>query len=98
MNQYLVDFDLPLEFNDEFIQLIPAQRSQIDELMANGIVLSYALSADRSRVWATINAESPEELNEILNTLPLIDFMEATVFELEFYNATGNGLPAISLN
>jgi hypothetical protein len=66
--------------------------------MANGIVLSYALSADRSRVWATINAESPEELNEILNTLPLIDFMEATVFELEFYNATGNGLPAISLN
>jgi hypothetical protein len=66
--------------------------------MANGIVLSYALAADRSRVWATINAESLEELNEILHTLPLIGFMEATIFELEFYNATGNGLPAISLN
>jgi muconolactone delta-isomerase len=98
MNQYLVDLDLPLEFNEEFISLIPAQREQIDELMANGIVLSYALAADRSRVWATINADSFEELQEILQTWPLIHYMEPTVYELEFYNATGNGLPAISLN
>lgn len=98
MNQYLVDFDLPLELNDEFIQLIPDQRRQIDELMANGIVLSYALAVDRSKVWATVNAESAEEVQEILNSMPLIHFMEPVIYELEFYNATGNGLPAISLN
>lgn len=98
MNQYLVDFDLPLELNDEFIQLIPDQRRQIDELMANGIVLSYALAIDRSKVWATVNAESAEEVQEILNSMPLIHFMEPVIYELEFYNATGNGLPAISLN
>ncbi|MCB0819785.1 MAG: hypothetical protein KDC13_04110 [Bacteroidetes bacterium] len=98
MNQYLVDFDLPLEFSQEFINLIPDQQRQIEELMAGGIVLSYALSSDRSRVWATINAESEDEVNEILHTMPLIQFMEPTIYELEFYNATGNGLPAISLN
>ncbi|MEX1189521.1 MAG: muconolactone Delta-isomerase family protein [Bacteroidia bacterium] len=98
MNQYLVDLDLPLELNEEFILLVPEQRQQIDELMANGIILSYALAADRSKVWATINAETVEEVQEILHTMPLIHFMEPTIYELEFYNATGNGLPAISLN
>lgn len=98
MNQYLVDFDLPLELNEEFIQLIPDQRRQIDELMANGIILSYALAIDRSKVWATLNAESTEEVQEILNSMPLIHLMDPVIYELEFYNATGNGLPAISLN
>jgi muconolactone delta-isomerase len=98
MNQYCVDFDLPLELTEEFILLVPQQREQIDELMANGIILSYALAADRSKVWATVNAESVEEVQEILHSMPLIHFMEPTIYELEFYNATGNGLPAISLN
>jgi hypothetical protein len=98
MNQYLVDFDLPEELDEEFISLIPDQRTQIDELMSNGIILSYALAFDRSKVWATINAESMDEVEEIINSLPLIHLMEAVVYELEFYTATGNGLPAISLN
>jgi muconolactone delta-isomerase len=98
MNQYLVDLDLPLEMTEEFIALIPDQRRQIDELMSDGIVLSYALSQDRTKVWATINAESESEVQEILEMMPLIEFMEPTIYELAFYNATGNGLPAISLN
>jgi hypothetical protein len=28
----------------------------------------------------------------------LIPFLDPTIYEMEFYNATGNGLPAISLN
>jgi hypothetical protein len=98
MNQYLIDFDLPQELDEEFISLIPEQRSQIDELMSNGIVLSYALALDRSKVWATINAESVMEVEEIIHSMPLNHLMEAVVYELEFYSATGNGLPAISLN
>lgn len=98
MNQYLVDFDLPEELDEEFMALIPEQRTQIDELMSSGIVLSYALAFDRSKVWATVNAESMEEVEEIINTMPLNHLMEAVVYELEFYTATGNGLPAISLN
>lgn len=98
MNQYLIDFDLPQELDEEFISLIPEQRNQIDELMSNGIVLSYALALDRSKVWATINAESVMEVEEIILSMPLNHLMEAVVYELEFYSATGNGLPAISLN
>ena len=98
MNQYLVDLDLPLEMTEEFISLIPQQQRQIHDLMHGGIVLSYALSQDHTKVWATINAESETEVHEILESMPLIDFMEPKIYELEFYNATGDGLPAISLN
>jgi muconolactone delta-isomerase len=98
MNQYLVDFDLPLEFTPEFVALIPEQRRQIDELMAGGVVLAYALSNDRSKVWATISADSEEDLMQILHSMPLIQYMDPTVYELAFFNSAGNGLPAISLN
>ncbi len=98
MNHYLVDVDLPDELSDEFIALIPEQRAQINELMASGSVISYALSIDQSKVWATINAESEQEVLGIMESMPLYDFMSATIYELAFYNATGNGLPAISMN
>lgn len=98
MNQFIVDFEIPEELSDEFIALIPKHRAHINNLMDNGLVLSYALSLDRSKVWATINAESEHEVEDIIATFPLINYMQATVYELEFYNATGSGLPAISLN
>lgn len=98
MNQYFVDFDLPDEFTEDFVSLIPAQQKQVSSLLNDGTFLSYALSADRSKVWATVNAADEAELEAILNTLPLAGYMEATVYELEFYNAPGTGLPPISLN
>ena len=98
MNHYLVDVDLPDELSDEFIALIPEQRAQINELMASGSVISYALSIDQSKIWATISAESEQEVLVIMESMPLYDFMSTTIYELAFYNATGNGLPAISMN
>lgn len=98
MNHYLIDFELPHELTDEFMSLIPKHRAHIDEMMETGVVLSYALSSDRTKVWATLNATSKEEVQEIIKTMPLNHMMRSTVYELAFYLATGNGLPAISLN
>lgn len=98
MNQYLVDFELPELFNDEFLALIPEQRKHVDQLMRNGTLLSYALSNDRSKVWAMLNADSEVEVNEILEEMPLISFMTPTIYELAFLNIADGGLPAISMN
>jgi hypothetical protein len=38
------------------------------------------------------------EVESALNTMPLIDFMESTIYQLAFYNVAGSGLPIISLN
>jgi hypothetical protein len=49
MNQYLVDLDLPEELSDEFLSLIPHQREHVDQMMADGVLSSYALSSDRRK-------------------------------------------------
>jgi hypothetical protein len=98
MNQYLVDLDLPEELSDEFLSLIPHQREHVDQMMADGVLSSYALSSDRRKVWAIIYAESEMDVENALNTMPLIDFMEPTIYQLAFYNVAGSGLPIISLN
>ncbi|MFN5319757.1 MAG: muconolactone Delta-isomerase family protein [Bacteroidia bacterium] len=98
MNQYIIDFELPDQISSDFVRLIPAQRRQINELMAEGVILAYALASDRTKVWAAIVAASEDELNEILQSMPLYSYMEPTVYPLAFYNVAGSGLPLISLN
>jgi len=98
MNQYLVDLNLPDELTDEFLSLIPRQRAHVDQMMMDGILSSYALSSDRRKIWAIIVAESEMEVDAALQSMPLFDFMEATIYQLAFYNVAGSGLPSISLN
>jgi len=98
MNQYMVDIDLPEDVTEEFVALIPEQRAQINDLMASGTVISYTLSLDRTKVWAIINANNTAEVQEILEAMPMVDFMASTIYELAFHNVAGSGLPAISLN
>jgi muconolactone delta-isomerase len=98
MNQYLVDLNLPYELTDEFMALIPSQRAHVDQMMADGILSSYALSSDRRKIWAIIVAESEMEVDSALQSMPLISYMESTIYQLAFYNVAGSGLPSISLN
>lgn len=98
MNQYLVDLNLPDELTDEFLSLIPRQRAHVDQMMMDGILSSYALSSDRRKIWAIIVAESEMEVYAALQSMPLFDFMESTIYQLAFYNVAGSRLPSISLN
>jgi hypothetical protein len=88
---FMVEFELPEEFDDDFIALIPSQRLHIDELLAVGKIRSYALSMDRSVLWVVVEAQS-----EFAN-MPLADYMHPFVSELMFYH-TAEKLMQFSLN
>ena len=98
MNHYMVNVILPKELNEEFISLIPRQRAQVNELMDEGIVTSYSLARDRSRLWVTIAAESEEEVIKIMNDFPLIKFFTLEIRELMFHNHMRLTMPQMSLN
>jgi len=98
MNQYMVDFFLPPVLNQEFLAKIPAQRDRVNELMRMGRLVSYTLSLDRSKLWAVVRAGSEEEVEALLETFPLADYMEAEIYELFFHNSLSSELPVISLN
>lgn len=98
MNQFMVEFDLPVEMNQEFMQKIPAQRQKVNELMETGKMLSYSLSADRQKLWCILRVESELEVMELIADFPLISYMKPTINELMFHNMVAARIPLFSLN
>ncbi|MBP7281086.1 MAG: hypothetical protein KBA66_05885 [Leptospiraceae bacterium] len=98
MNQYMVDIALPEFISEEFMSLVPEQRSQVNRLMGRGILNSYSLSSDRSRIWAVINAQTQKEVEYTLHSFPLARFMNYQIHELAFNNNISQILPRFSLN
>lgn len=98
MAEFLIDITLPDELEEDFIAKIPAQRLMVNKLLAQGIVLSYSLSADRTKLWITMQANSRQEIIRKLNEFPLIDYFTYTIHLLAFHNAAVVQIPPFSLN
>jgi muconolactone delta-isomerase len=99
MSQFMVEFILPDEMTEEFVAKIPRQRLKINELMEKGKITAYSLSADRTKLWCVLKADTEFDVMEIISEFPLIDFMRPTITELMFNNtATAVKLPMFSLN
>lgn len=96
--QFMVDFTLPTELSEEFVQKIPAQRNMVNRLLSEGKILNYALSLQNSKLWAVFLAESEADLMEMVHRLPLTRYMEVKISELTFYNAPMPLTPAFSAN
>ena len=96
---FMVEFKLPNPLSEEFINLIPANRMVTNRFLNTGKFQSYTLSADRSKLWVVVVAESELEVMEIISELPLSDFMLPNIVPLAFHNTTSAWrLPALSLN
>ena len=98
MKEYMVNIELPENPPKEFISLIPEQRARIDELMNAGVVTSYSLAFDRSRLWVTLSADSREDAAAILSSFPLFGWMNAEIRELMFRKTEAVMLPPVSMN
>jgi muconolactone delta-isomerase len=96
--QYMVDFTLPEQLSEEFIERIPYQRAAINRLLTGGRVLSYALSLENSKLWTVFSVDSEAELLELISSLPLTRYMHYRFSELTFYNAANRFVPAFSFN
>lgn len=95
--QFMITFTLPDPLPMEFIRLVPEQRDAVNFLLAEGIVKTYALSADRTYLWVVIIAESEFEVLEIIEGLPLSPFLVPKISELAFHDSPKNVLQ-FSLN
>jgi hypothetical protein len=92
---FMVEFELPAVFTEEFTSRIPDQRMVIDSLLAKGQIQSYSLALDRRKLWAIVNADSESDVWTLLDRFPLRDFMEPFIHELMFHNVTS---PAMSFS
>ena len=95
---YLIDIQLKDTFKPEFFVLIPKQRKLINELMNEGIIHSYSLAIDRSKLWIVMETENENQVMDVLATFPLIKFMNPDIHELAFHDSIHSGFPHLSLN
>ncbi len=97
MPVFLVESPLP-PVNAEMASLIPQHREVVNELFAEGKLVSYAVAADLSKWWCCVQAKNEFEVMEILGQMPLIPFLKPEIHDLMFYNGADQLMPRISLN
>ena len=98
MREFMINIALPVDPPEEFISLIPRQRLHINKLLEKGVVTSYSLAFDRSRLWVTVCADSEEGAVRIVTGFPLFLWMEVEVEQLMFRNTAVTTMPAVSMN
>lgn len=98
LRNYMVDIYINEDIDDRFISLIPQQRIRINELMQLGVILTYSLSLDRSRLWITMFGENEESVMKTLQTFPMMEYFSPEIYELAFHNNISYRMPELSLN
>lgn len=98
MNEYLIEIKLPDFFDASFNALIPRQRAFINKNMNDGIITSYALSLENSKLWVMLIAENEGKVRNIINNFPIISYITYEINKLTFQNSIKNILPSFSLN
>ncbi|HMQ68197.1 MAG TPA: hypothetical protein PKA90_04150 [Ignavibacteria bacterium] len=96
--EFMVEIDLPLTMTDEFIALIPEQRSIVSELLSEKVLTSYSVSLEGRKLWTTVIGESENDVAEVLMDFPIIDFCGYKIFRLTFHNNADFIIPQFSLN
>ena len=67
-------------------------------MMNEGLILNYALSEDRSKLWIVMFAKDEAEALKNISRLPLARYMKTEVKELMFQQTAAFILPEPSLN
>ena len=94
----MIEVNMPKDPPTEFYMLVPSQRDMVVDYMDKGIIISYGLSDDRSRLWVVVVAGNKDEVLSITDKFPMNKYMTFKVEELMFYNNSKHKLPELSLN
>ena len=98
MFEFMVEMDLPVPFDDEFLSMVPRQRAMVNGLMNAGIITSYAVSFERGKLWLTMLAENESGVFSLISEFPIIRFVETRISKLAFHNSVNFHIPQFSVN
>ena len=96
--QFMVDFTMPELITERFTGRIPEQRAMVNDYFGENILVSYAVSLEKGKVWAIFNGDSEEEIKSLVTAMPLTRYMTYTIHILTFYNLMTAQLPSFSVN
>ncbi len=89
---------LPDSFDSDFVDMIPAQREMVNNLLNMGVITSYSLSGDRQTLWVIITADTEDEARIIVDAFPIRAFVTYDIEDLLFSANAIVEIPNHSLN
>lgn len=99
MPLFVVSLTLPESFDERVLAVIPRHRAFINKLLAEHVIESYAVSADRSRGWVTMHGDDEASVRAVVEQFPLYAFLRGVeVDELFIWDSAADRFPRISLN
>jgi len=96
--RFMVDFTLPTNLSQDFLDLVPFQRMAVNNLFEEGKLVNYALSFEEGRLWAVFSANSELDVMDMISDLPLTPYMKVDICMLTFYNDAKTQVPKFSMN
>lgn len=97
MNYFMVNIILP-EIDDDFISLLPQQRAFVARLIEKGLISSYSLADDRSRLWVIFKSDELNNVKGLLSCFPIIDKVVYDIVPLKSYQDCSVKVRSFSLN
>ncbi|MDP4219843.1 MAG: hypothetical protein Q8896_05350 [Bacteroidota bacterium] len=94
----MVEIGLPYYKDEEFMALIPRQREQIGTLLQTGILLSFSLNQDRTKIWIVMAAQNEDAALKVLEQLALFKFMDLDLQSLMAFDRGTFSLPPLVMN
>lgn len=99
MPKFVVTLTLPAYYTDEFTSLIPTHWSFISKLLDERVIETYAISADRSRGWVTMNGATNTNVRDLVEQMPLYRFFtRVEIDELYVYDSVASRFPRLYPN
>lgn len=92
----MVQFNF-IPFSLEMEEMVPRQRLVVDRLFDQGVLITYTMAADRTKLWAVFQADNESELLAYIESLPMTLYCDYTYNEIMFHDSS-QFIPSISLN
>jgi len=90
--------NIKFDFAANFMNYVPEHRTYINMLINTNVIESYAVSMETHRSWIIINAETKEEVEQILSKSTLYQFWSYEIDELFVYDSQNFRLPKLEFN
>ncbi|MEO7119770.1 MAG: hypothetical protein ABIY62_01660 [Ginsengibacter sp.] len=90
--------NIKFDFPEDFMNYVPEHRTYINMLINTSVIESYAVSMETHRSWIIINADTKDEVEEILAKSTLHIFWTYDIDELFVYDSQNFRLPKLELN
>ncbi len=95
---FMVDIKLPDEIDINFMKRIPSHRAFINQLINDGKIQSYTINEERTRGWIIFNAKTETEVNQIMEQLPLFEYIQFHIHKVMVHDSEIFRFPKMHMN